>query len=214
MPNWCMNTITFNGPKESIKELRDFISEQRDILNVAEPGQFATNTWLGTFLKRAELSPDSPYGYRGQIVAWPDDIAKEEKPNSFTIQTETAWSPMVAMWGAIAKKFSDEIEVIYTAEEPGMSVYYTNDPAMRDHYCIDKFDEIDEEFKENLRGTIFEGELGMEEYSEKEVRDNILMIYPDRTDLTTEQLVVLLQEEYEDSISINAYEWASAEEVG
>ena len=213
MPNWCMNTITFNGPEKPIKELRDFISEQRDIPNVAELGHFATNTWLGTFLGRAGFNYDD-YECRGQIVAWPDDIADEKDPSSFTIQTETAWSPMIAMWDAIAKKFSDDIEVIYTAEETGMALYYTNDPAMRGHYCVDKFDEVDEDLKESLRGTIFEGELSMEEYSEKEVVDNILLVYPDKTDLTTEQLVELFQSKYEDSISINAYEWCLVEEVG
>ena len=212
MPNWCMNTITFNGPEEPIKELKDFISEQRDIPNVAELGHFATNTWLGTFLGRAGFNYDD-YECRGQIVDWPDDIVGEKGPGSFTIQTETAWSPMIAMWDAIAKKFSDEIEIIYTAEEPGMAIYSTNDPAMRSHYNGDKFDELDEELEEDLQGTIFEGELDTHEYSEEEIRANLLTIYPDRVNDATDQLIDLFQGEY-DGITINAYEWWPIEEAG
>jgi hypothetical protein len=63
-----MNTITFNGPEEPIKKLRDFISEQANMLNFAQEWQFSTPSWLGTFLERAEINPDS-YSYRGQIVA-------------------------------------------------------------------------------------------------------------------------------------------------
>lgn len=217
MPNWCVNYITFTGPAEPIKKLREFISAQESVPDTSVPGHFATNTWLGTFLNRAGLNFED-YECRGQITGWPivnkidDDIDDAEEYAGFSIQTETAWGPMIAMWDAIAKQFSNKIEIIYIAEEPGLGVYSTNDPEIRGYFHIEKSCKLDEEKEGKLKGTMFEGYIDPEEYSEDEVRDSLLRIYPDKAMWTTEQLINLFRREY-NNITIIALEWYPIEEV-
>ena len=138
MPNWCNTTITFHG--KNAKKLNDLITKwtEESLSDVA----FGSR-WLGNCLVNSGILEfkDAAFGEircRGSIEYY--DLTDDEE---LTVVTETAWSPMLKMWDIINKKLNLNLEIIYTAEEPGLEVYMTNDPSMKDIYAVDIY--IDKE---------------------------------------------------------------------
>ena len=59
--------------------------------------------------------------------------------DQITIYTETAWSPMVQLWVKVLERYLPDAELIYSAEETGCGIFWTNDPTLAGRYCIDSW---------------------------------------------------------------------------
>lgn len=162
------------------------------------------------FLRRANLDFDK-FDFHGFIISWPDVMSVHKDSATFTIETNSAWQPIIKMWQAIAQTFSDEISIIYTSEEPGLGDYYTNDSSMIGKYIVNTYS-VEEH--ESLKDTIFYEEAE-EIYSEEDLRTNLLKVYHEdcHKDLSTDQLISLICKDYK-GICINQFEFCSINDVG
>lgn len=140
MPNWCYTDYRFYADTEVGKQqLKSFYDELEKSL---KPGKrfIVTDfedTWLGNVLlhfvpQLLKLSQEDVYceyeneriRFRGSVIY----LAYDEDCHVISVQTETAWEPMEAMWAMILAecKYSD-IKFVYLAEEPSMGVYINTD---------------------------------------------------------------------------------------
>ena len=135
MPNWCSTDITINcnNKKEAIS-LYNKINEWTST-NYHENG-FGLD-WLGNIVGNSGIDQmndeDFSIRCRGRLTY----LELYEDDNAVFVATETAWSPMLQMWRMICNKYLTEYELIYTAEECGCGVYFTNDPVLFGKYLID-----------------------------------------------------------------------------
>ena len=137
MPNWCVTTISFRGGKDPVclldKKIREWTDREYLKSDFGKP-------WLGNICigsgitKPEEINDPSGYRCRGSVI-WTEKPSEEE----LIVQTETAWTPMVRMWDAVLDKLGmkEDVRIVYTAEEPGMEVYCTNDPDVAGTYVYD-----------------------------------------------------------------------------
>lgn len=133
MPNWCSTEIYINHEDdEKLKELYNKI-EYWTSKDWVENG-FGHN-WLGNVVEGSGIGTYEEYRCRGSIVYM--DISSGQ----ITISTETAWCPMLKMWQAVVDKYLPDAEIIYTADECGCEIYYTNDPYYVNKYYVDIFDD-------------------------------------------------------------------------
>lgn len=140
MPNWCYTNISFNSEnKNSLKKLYDFIERAiSDESKYAKVSDFGSN-WLGNVLLECDLmtlddvkNDKVPCRCRGSI------IYVDKNDDQVIVDTETAWVPMMQIWQMVIEKLElDDVDIIYTAEEPGCELYWTNDPAVEDDYMIE-----------------------------------------------------------------------------
>jgi hypothetical protein len=200
-----MTTITFNGEEKELKALYGFIDDKEANEKDGLKTDFG-NTWLGNYLVRAGLDWHD-YRCRGS-VCYIEEL--HEGNGAFSVQTETAWEPMVNMWAAIVNKIAPGIEIIYSAEECGNGIYWTNDPACVNRYIVDIYDEdcLDEKIVKAL---------GWDEYddvSEKDLREGLLEVFPDDVNLSTKELIEKLTGlTDDDGISILQWEFVPIDEA-
>ena len=136
MPNWCYTNITISHENpQKIKKFNDLLDKWTS-KNYMENG-FGLE-WLGNVvgnsgIDTADEKHDFKVRCRGRIIykAFDDKV--------ITIDTETAWVPMLQMWIKVLERYLPDAELIYTAEEPGCGIYYTNDPTVKDSYYIDSW---------------------------------------------------------------------------
>ena len=137
-------TISRNKQDGGVKELYD------QILKATELGSTVKNdfgkTWLGTLVERLlGVDPRDPDKYicRGTLCSF----GLNEEGSEICLETDTAWEPMLKMWIDIVDKYSPGAEILYTAEEPGNGIYYTNDPEYENKFCINSWvDDIESDF--------------------------------------------------------------------
>lgn len=137
MPNWCITNITIKHENVNTFEklLDDWTAK-----NYCE-NEFGLS-WLGNILGNSgvdfmdEETEKFSVRCRGRICEYYVDGSE------LLITTETAWDPMLKMWYKIIDHYLPGAELIYTAEEPGMGVYQTSDPALEDCYLIDPLDDL------------------------------------------------------------------------
>lgn len=146
MPNWCNTLITFKTVDSSqqsynaIKSLYDninkYLESNKDIS--LYPNDFH-NGWLGNQILEYELGSVKDnnfiheYQCRGCIENIDNEIEFINDSYHFSISQYTAWIPMVKMWQEIIMRHyvdnngNSYIQIYYQAEEPGCSLYWTND---------------------------------------------------------------------------------------
>lgn len=134
MANWCLNYIKIKSDDaEGLQALYDVIAES--IKSNYMKNDFGLN-WLGnvvgnTNIGTIDTGKDTDIACRGWLVSF--EISGDE----LLIQTETAWRPLVAMWLKLVEKYLPGAEIIYSGEETGCCIYFTNDPEYVDHWLID-----------------------------------------------------------------------------
>lgn len=201
MPNWCSTSIKFRGEPEAVKTLYDFVNNDAANDRVEEKSDFGTR-WLGNYLIRAGFDYKS-HRCRGSL-----DYLGNLCDNSFTIETETAWGPMLSMWQAIIDKIAPGGKIEYSATELGCQLYWTNDPAHIGNYWVDVYDH--EELPENV-AAVFE-ESG--DYTAAALREALLKVFPNDSALDTDKLIEKLEElDVEDGMIINKWEYVPVSEV-
>ena len=136
MPNWCYTQITINNEnKEELKHFENLLNDWTSH-NYMENG-FGLN-WLGNIVGNSGIgtvseSKDTDISCRGSL------IYMENFGDQLVIDTETAWAPKLRMWIMLLDKYLPDAELIYQAEECGMALYLTNDPALVGKYGLEIF---------------------------------------------------------------------------
>ena len=139
MPNWCISYISVQSEdKLGLQILSDNVDLWTSY-NAIENG-FGTH-WLGNIVLNSGLgtidtSDPSHLECRGYL----ESIELVE--NELIVQTCTAWRPMLQIWTRLAESYLSEYDVIYTCEEPGMGIYYTNDPANNDYILRGDYEKV------------------------------------------------------------------------
>ena len=217
MPNWCTNRIKFTGNYESINKLYKFIHDQINIPFIHEAYRYNKNTFLGTFLERAGLDSNN-FHHRGQIIEWPapPKACDDTKDNyEITIYTESAWVPMIAMWLAIIKKISPDLQLFYASRECGMRIYQSNDPDYIDNLIVDTWISSPDTIPAEVHGTMFGENYFNDNVSQDTLKKELLKIFPNETAESTSDLIAMLRGlDFNDDnfISINQWDYVEAHE--
>lgn len=76
-----------------------------------------------------------PENIRGYIIYYDEEI-----PGEISLSCETAWSESAGFRHLLLSMFEDndpDMQIYYTAEEPGLEVFCTNNPDEADTYVVD-----------------------------------------------------------------------------
>ena len=190
MPNWCYTNITIAHENETkVGELERLIEEWTS-KNYMENGfghKWLGNIVLGSGIGTVDKDKATDVRCRGTICDY------YRNGSELTINTETAWSPMLGMWVKLVEKYLPGAELIYNAEETGNGVQCTNDPALKDRYVIDCYGD------ENIESDW--------EASEKTVIE-ILQELLCTTETDMEKLLQMFDEsEYSENMSIKKWDF-------
>lgn len=191
MPNWCFTsyTVTRSKAEGGIEPLFKFIEK-----TINEPNRIKTdfgNEWLGDLVEKGLGVNYDQYPCRGRLT-----YLEENNEEQMTFETETAWSPMPDMFFDLCKVFVPGAEIIFTAEEPGMGEYITNDPVYNGLFIIDSSnDDIESNF----------------EATEQDVRDLVIKLAGESPDWEKIENVIQALREGDYNISINAWDY---EDIG
>ena len=107
MPNWCFTDIKMTGEKEKVQFLHDKIEEWTS-KNYMQNG--FGNTWLGNIVLGSGIATEEDIDKhdaprcRGSIVYTDIDLFDTNNAE-LTVQTETAWNPMMKMWSMINEQY-------------------------------------------------------------------------------------------------------------
>lgn len=121
MANTCVNYIAvLSYDKEGLKKISDFFDDKENKLSF--------------FCEKAGLDKKHYYlrGTLNYVEFVPDD-------DRVVLQVESAWTPALRLVRDIAKKFVPDCDVVYSSEECGNELYYTNDPCYCGLYDVDVF---------------------------------------------------------------------------
>lgn len=126
MPNWCWTDIKFYSKDEELlrRMYKDFKAIEEG--KPTQENDFG-NGWMGDFANH--YFPE--YGAekvecRGRVDGI-DEICERCGISYFTVWTETAWGPKMAIWYEIVKRFYSGVEIAYSAEEAGCGLFLSWD---------------------------------------------------------------------------------------
>ncbi len=164
MPNWCSTDIKIiiDNKKDGVEfynKLKDWTSHSyiKNDFDNSKSGAFYG--WLGNVVGHADIDPTndvnfSKYRCRGEITFLDAFIGHNEV--EITIDTETAWEPMLQMWQAVAEKHIGyhengipKFSIFYTASEPGCELFWTNDPDIAGTWTYEDEDDTTYELSES-----------------------------------------------------------------
>lgn len=118
MPNWCYTTYTVVGEKKEIEALFGVMEKLEQMKEPLVPNAFGPN-WLGCLVN--SLGGDwEKVRCRG---AW---MNLNKIGDTMCFDTESAWTEPYEVVDFLKEKFPS-LEFYYSAEEPGMRYYVTND---------------------------------------------------------------------------------------
>lgn len=184
MPNWCSSTITFVGAdaEKLYYDIQKWTSKENK-----DPD--ADSNWLGNILRGADIDIED-YSCRGYIT-----YIEPFEEDAFYIDTETAWSPMLKMWRDVIAKKGYNIEILFTAIEPGWGIYTSNDDTIIGTYILDYH------LPENLDSSVCH-DYGYD-YTEHEVEEEDLVeILQDVLKTKTEDVNELISRALEEDFSV------------
>lgn len=140
MPNWCSTTIRIrHDDKNKLNNLYNLINEWKSKTAMANGFDTKYESWLGNIVLNSgvgtvDTGKETDLCCRGAIV----DILFDG--GEITIDTETAWRPMIKMWIKVRDKYLPDAEIEYNAEECGNTIYQTNDNDLVGRYIVDPWD--------------------------------------------------------------------------
>lgn len=133
MPNWCSTYIEIkNENKEGLKTFHDLLDEwtSKNYMDNGFGIIWLGNIVLGSGIGTIDKDKETDIECRG----WLEYMQLDD--NTLTLQTETAWSPKLKMWKLLCEKYLPNSEIIYSAEEPGMELFCTNDSDLIGKYHL------------------------------------------------------------------------------
>lgn len=148
MPNWCFTSVTIHSTKENL----DII--ERELVNATSTNPVKAdfgNTWLGNLLLYIGMDEDSVVHGDIRCRGSMEDFLRQDD-ETIDCVIYSAWSPHIQCICKFVDHYVDDAEIIYTAEEPGCELYWTNDPAVEDTVYIDSLieNEMPEEYMKIL----------------------------------------------------------------
>lgn len=138
MPNWCMTNMNiYCDDKDKLKEFNDLLDEwtSKDYMENGFGHTWLGNIVLGSGIGTVDTGKTTDVRCRGNMCY------KDLHEDQLTIETETAWSPLMSIWTKLIDTYIPDARLFYTAEEPGCGIYYTNDYDYVDKYVIDSWNE-------------------------------------------------------------------------
>ncbi len=140
MPNWCSSWITISRPAEEggvfvlYDKIQSWIKEGTKIENSWG------NDWLGLLVEKGlDMDPTSEKSYECRGAFYDLNLSKDG--DEMTVNTETAWAPMMDLWFEICRKYIPGSQILYDAEEPGCGLYVTNNSDHEGTYYIDSWND-------------------------------------------------------------------------
>lgn len=131
MPNWCSTAYVIEGNAKEVEKLYKLMKDLQERKEPSMKNGFGT-TWLGCLVDA--LGGDwNKIRCRG---AW---NSLERVGDTLQFATETAWAPCTETFDWVSQKFPS-IRCFYITEEPGMTLYATNDRDGKyfpDKYLVD-----------------------------------------------------------------------------
>ena len=139
MPNWCENYITFmsNGTPEGDLALQDFYNK------IVNTPKYNGLIWESSIESFCFDQCNGLFEYQNKIPAYKRGyIANISDINfgTFHVVTCDAWIANNAFWYYLIKRLygnNNLITFTFMATEPGMELYYTNDPGVLPRYNLD-----------------------------------------------------------------------------
>lgn len=136
MANTCYTEIEIISENEKqIEEFYEKLKKWTSTLHEYSKGVNTGPLWLGNLVLNAGIAKVAERGVdrscRGSIL----EIGKYSSDSIF-IETETAWAPLMDIWQDLVAKYIPDARIIYTAEEPGCEIYWSNDPDVESNYCV------------------------------------------------------------------------------
>lgn len=174
MPNWCMTKIIIHDKEENLKVLEDKLTEWTKEPPLYPNGfgaEWLGNICLGSGLVTKEEFDTNTEEYRCRGTLNDFETGGDE----LILETITAWGPMLKMWAGVLDKIGlEDATITYYSEEPGMGLYWSNDPEiLKEPYIFDAY--LDEKDKDLAECFDRPGELTFSEYDiSQKVYDQIL----------------------------------------
>lgn len=134
MPNWCYTNIHINHDDE--QKLKTFSEQIEQWMKTPALPDVTWSNWLGNIILNAgigtvDTGKSTDLRCRGSVTYL------EFMGDYISIDTETAWVPMMLMWQKLVDKYLPDAEITYCAEECGCGIFWTNDPLWADRYRFD-----------------------------------------------------------------------------
>ena len=152
MPNWCSSAYCIHGPKKPVEDAKKFI--EKALSDAANKEASNPESWLGQIV----IACGMDYG-KVSCRGWIQDITEIEdmrigleEISYFYIYSEDAWGPMPEVFLLlIEKKFPGQnLELCFTAEEPGCGVYCNTDTSgifFQDRWVVEDYESFHEYFE-------------------------------------------------------------------
>ena len=143
MANVCSVSVTLKArSKEEAKKIYDIIADSTSEEKATEVSMKDTGYgtgWIGNFVVNALKMDYHDIPCRGTI----DDYSLDGE--DVILWASTAWGPdnILAPLTSFVKRDFPDVEIIYTAEEPGFMLYESNDPMVANTYIVDMFEPIE-----------------------------------------------------------------------
>lgn len=143
MANWCDTNISIRSKDK--KAMEQFYQKLQEWTSVNYIDNGFGLKWLGNVVGNSGIGKfdsngNSTIPCRGSITSMYLSDSKQE----IYISTDTAWNPMPEMWLRLIEIYlPNDVEFIYSAEEPGCEIFATNDPDLIGNYHIDSWDELE-----------------------------------------------------------------------
>lgn len=149
MPNWANVNYQITGNKKEVTTLYETIQKLDNGKGELLPNGFG-KLWLGNLVHALGGDWEKVY-CRGRIC----DYSFVNETSTLFINMETAWEEMKDVRGFLHDKFPS-LTILYIVEEPGNSIYATNNKAFYDesrYYldcCIDGMTDMCSEYFPSL----------------------------------------------------------------
>ena len=132
MPNWCRTEIRYlSDNKKSLSDFEKKLNEWKE----QETYYLETLALKSSVAQKKDNRIIDEEGHevycRGQIT----DISLEN--DYLYIEIWEAWSPHLRIWDLLRKKYLPNAELLFTADEEGEDILFTNDSSYEGIYCID-----------------------------------------------------------------------------
>lgn len=192
MHNWCYTDISITGNPDEVGLLWKHLEN-------ATSKNFVSNDfgkeWLGNIVCYLNENWEK-VGCRGAIYF------KDIDYNCISISTETAWSPKLAPFIMMMKRYAPSSKLTFSSNDEMNEFYISNNPQLVGKYIIDDWNKC----------------LGFQEndglFTDSELRDLIIKNLEDDSlrDKSTDELIGLIMDKYNNDFQIMKYESAEIED--
>ena len=135
MPNWCSTRVTLRCKDEAASHA---VYDKLKSWNKSVMDTDFGDAWLGNILVNSGFCSGEKACYSPSLRCRGFILWIKTDGQDVLIDTETAWAPMLQMWRIVCDRcFPEVTKILYTAEEPGMEVFITNDEDIVGNVILD-----------------------------------------------------------------------------